>query len=350
MPRATEVVTLGAMMTAAGTMSVLTARPALAALAQRGIDPGPALQEANLSAGVLDSIENRLPFHSVRLLWEAAAQMTGDRSFGIHVAETLPTGAFDVFDHVMSAAATVGEGFSRLTRYIPLLHDDSSLRLVVEPGYGRIVRRVPLSAPQYDEFSMSLLLVRSRQSTGSEWKPESVIFPHERLGDEGELRRLFGCPVLFGKKEAGLHFPASVLALPHVRADSRLLDVLCRYADSLLGNLPPRGSLLARVSSTVARQMGRELPTLSTTAAAVRLPERTLQRRLATEGTSHSAIVDDVRRSLALKYLGDASISVAEIAYLLHFTDSTAFHRAFKRWTGEPPSHYRRELYGSTRT
>jgi len=330
-------------------MSVLTARPALAALERRGIDVGPALQQANISSEALDSIENRLPFHSVRFLWEAAAQMAGDRSFGIHVAETLPTGAFDVLDHVMSAAPTVSEGFSRLTRYIPLLHDDSSLRLVVEPGYGRMVRRVPLSAPQYDEFSLSLLLVRSRQSTGSEWKPESVALPHERPRDDGELLRLFGCPVVFGRKEAELRFADSVLKLPHVHADSRLLDVLCRYADSLLRNLPARGSLLARVSSTVAQQMANELPTLSTTAEAVRVPERTLQRRLAAEGTSHSAIVDDVRRTLALKYMADAGISIAEIAYLLHFTDSTAFHRAFRRWTGEPPSHYRRGLFGSTR-
>jgi len=345
LPRATKVLTSGATAAATGSMSVLTARPALTGLEQRGIDVNPVLREARLSSEALTSNETRLPFQSVRRLWEVAAVAAGDRSFGVHVAETLPTGAYDVFDYVMSAASTAKEGFSRLTRYIRLIHDHSNLRLAVEPGHARIVRRVSLPSPQYDEFSLSLLLIRSRQATGSEWKPEFVTFQHEGPDHDGQLTRLFGCPVLFGRREAEIRLEPSVLELRHKRADSRLMDVLCRYADSLVATLPAEGSLLARVSSTIAQQMARELPSLAAVALAVRVPDRTLQRQLAAEGTSYSAIADDVRRNLALKYLGDAGISVAEIAYLLHFTDPTAFHRAFKRWTGESPSRYRRRLF-----
>jgi AraC-like DNA-binding protein len=91
--------------------------------------------------------------------------------------------------------------------------------------------------------------------------------------------------------------------------------------------------------------LATDLPTLPTTATAVRIPERTLQRRLAEEGVSHSALVDDVRRSLAVKYLGSANVSVTEIAYMLHFADPTVFSRAFKRWTGESPAAYRKRLF-----
>jgi AraC-like DNA-binding protein len=93
--------------------------------------------------------------------------------------------------------------------------------------------------------------------------------------------------------------------------------------------------------------MVTQLPTLSSTARAVGIPERTLQRRLAVEGARHSGLLDDVRRELGLKHLGNAGISITEIAYLLHFTDPTAFHRAFKRWTGESPLQYRRRLFAS---
>jgi AraC-like DNA-binding protein len=103
--------------------------------------------------------------------------------------------------------------------------------------------------------------------------------------------------------------------------------------------------LLARVSSAVARRMLDELPTLSSTAQAVGMPARTLQRHLAAEGATHSGMVEDVRRELALKHLGNASISVTEIAYALHFTEPTAFHRAFRRWTGESPLQHRRRLF-----
>ncbi len=328
-----------------GTVSVLTARPAVDALHKRGIDVEPALRAAQLSREALASVENRLPHQSVQRLWEAAAEAAHDRFFGVHVAEALPTGAYDLMDYLFSTSATVGEGLARVERYDGLIHGHADSKLVIEPRHVRLIRRVPAPAPQYDEFTMSLLLVRSRQATGSHWSPERMIFQHERSGDDSEVARVFACPIAFGAAETELRFAPSIMLLPHTRPDSRLLAILTRYADSLLTSLPSRGDLVASVSSTIARQMAKELPALPSTAAAVHLPERTLQRRLAAKGVSHSKLVDEVRRDLALKYLGDAALSIGEIAYLLHFADSTALHRAFKRWTGEAPAQYRRHVF-----
>lgn len=328
------------------TVSVLMARPAVAALEARGLHADEVLRSAQLSREALAAIENRLPHQSVRALWEAAAEAAGDPSFGVHVAEAVSVGAFDVVEYVLSTAETVGAGLSRLARYIPLVHDRGSLELIVEQGLGRLVRRVPVIAPQYDEFSMTVLLIRSRQARGVPWTPTRASFQHQRAPDDGELSRVFGCPVAFGAAETELQIPAAVLALPHAHADSKLFAVLCRHADSLLeSTVTEHGPLLARVSSAITRRMATELPTLATTAAAVRMPERTLQRRLAEEGINHSALVDDVRRALAVKYLGSANVSITEIAYLLHFADPTVFTRAFRRWTGLAPAAYRKRLF-----
>ena len=142
-----------------------------------------------------------------------------------------------------------------------------------------------------------------------------MTFQHERTRDDGEPSRVFGCPVVFGAAETELLIPRSVLQLPTARRRRAAARVLSRHVDARLESLPQRGALLARVSSAIARRIATELPTLATTAAAVRIPERTLQRRLADEGVTHSALVDDVRRNLALQYLADASVSVTEIAY-----------------------------------
>ncbi len=325
--------------------TVLAARPVVAALKERGVDPGPVLRSAEISSEALASVENRLPVASVLRLWEAAAEAAHDPSFGVHAAEALPRGTYDVFELILSAAETVGAGLSQITRYIPLIHDHSTLKLDLEPGRARLVRRVPTVGPQYDEFSMTLLLVRSRQASATEWTPDRVTFQHERTRDDGEPSRVFGCPVVFGAAETELLIPRSVLLLPNARADAPLLEVLSRHVEARLESLPQRGALLARVSSAIARRIATELPSLATTAAAVRIPERTLQRRLADEGVTHSALVDDVRRNLALHYLADASVSVTEIAYRLHFADPAAFYRAFKRWTGESPAAYRRRFF-----
>ena len=331
-------------MSAETSMSVLTARPVVAALEAHDVDAARVLRLAELSSDALASIDTRLPSGAVLRLWEEAAAAAGDPSFGVHVAETLPAGAYDVYEHILSAAETVGDGLARLTRYIPLLHDHSTLRLVVEPAHARLVRRVPAIGPQYDEFSVALMLVRSRQASGTEWRPERVTFQHDLTHDAGELSRVFGCPLAFGAAETELLISRAVLELPHPRADATLLSVLSGHVDPLLEALPPRGVLLARVSAAIARRMSSSLPTLADIAAAVRVPERTLQRRLADEGVSFSILVDDVRRNLAFKDLADPSLSVTEIALRLHFADPAAFYRAFKRWTGESPVTYRRRF------
>ena len=325
-------------------MSVLVARPAIANLEARGLDAAAVLRTAELSSEALASIDSRLPVASVLRLWEAAAEAAGDPSFGVHVAEALPHGKYDVFEHILSAASTVGAGLSQLARYIPLIHDHSTMTLDLEPGHARLLRRVPSIGPQYDEFSMTLLLVRSRQASATAWTPERMTFQHERTPDDGEPARVFGCPVVFGAAETEMLIPRSVVELPHPRADSPLLEVLSRHVDARLESLPPRGALLARVSSAIARRIATELPSLASTAAALRMPERTLQRRLAEEGVTHSALVDDVRRNLALELLVDANVTLTEIGYRLHFADPTAFYRAFKRWTGEGPAAYRKRF------
>ncbi len=331
-------------MSAETSTSVLAARPVVAALEERGVDAGRILAAAEVSTEALASVDIRLPREKVQALWEGAAEAAHDPSFGVHVAESLPAGAFDVFDHIFSSEETVGAGFERLARYFPLLQEHGTMRVVVEPDHARLVRRAPAIGPQCDEFTFATLFVRSRRASRVDWSPDLVTFQHEQTHDDAELSRVFGCPVVFGAPETQMRVPRSVLELPHAHADPKLLAVLCGHVDPRLESVPPRGALLARVSSAIARRIATELPTLATTAAAVRIPERTLQRRLADEGVSHSAILDDVRRNLALAYLADPSVSVTEIAYRLQFADPTAFYRAFKRWTAEGPAEYRKRF------
>jgi AraC-like DNA-binding protein len=328
-----------------GVGCAVAVKPLITALERAGVAVDPVLHAAHLSREALASAENRVPWASIAFAWEEAARAARDPAFGTHAAATVATGDLDIFDYLMSAAPTVGEGFLRLTSYVRLLYDRSNLRLVVDPEGPRLVRHMPEPTPQYDEFLVSFLVTRSRQSTGRTWTPERVSFQHARSEGSAEVARLLGAPIVFGASELEVRFAAPIMDLPHVHADSRLLALLVRYADSLLKSLPPGDDLVARASAAIARQMATRLPSLTATAAALRVSERSLQRRLADRGSSHSELVDGVRRELALEYIAHADLGIGEIAYLLHFGDPTAFHRAFKRWTGEAPLQYRRRLF-----
>lgn len=228
--------------------------------------------------------------------------------------------------------------------YVRLIFDQANMQLVTEPRDARIVRRDLVPAPQFDEFTIALLFTRCGQNAGARFRARRVVFQHARPDDDGEAAAFFECPVEFGARQTELRFSAALLDLSQTRADSHLLGVLTHYADSLLGAIPDPGSLVARVRAAITRQAAREFPTLTSTARTVGLTPRALQRHLAAAGFTHSGVVDEARRQLALKYLGNASLSVTDIGYLLHFSDAASFHRAFKRWTGDAPLEYRRRL------
>ncbi len=177
------------------------------------------------------------------------------------------------------------------------------------------------------------------------WHVDSVEFQHDSPAHDAELERVFGCPIRFGAKQTQLRFAPAVLEMPHARSDPRLVAVLTRYADSLMSALPNRDDVVASARSAIVRQIATSSPSLEKTAAALNWTDRTLQRRLADSGMTYSGLADDVRRDLALKYIAHAGLSIGEIAYLLRFSDATAFHRAFHRWTGCTPTDYRRRLF-----
>jgi AraC-like DNA-binding protein len=97
-----------------------------------------------------------------------------------------------------------------------------------------------------------------------------------------------------------------------------------------------------RVCERIAAELTGGTPTAERVAAKLHMSTRRLGRRLDDEGTSSSTLLDDLRKALAVSHLRDRDISVSEVAFLLGFAGANAFSRAFKRWIGEPPSHFRR--------
>jgi AraC-like DNA-binding protein len=335
-------------MSESGTMSVVAAKPVVEALERRGIDPEPVLRSAGIARGALDWLENRLPRDRVRTLWDAAGVAAHDPAFGLHVAESHPI--TELVEYIFATSPNVGDGLARLTKYLALVDDHADLRVVSEPLAARVVGH-GLHCVHYDDFWTALLLVRIRQSTRTDVVPQRVAFHHGAARDPAEYQRVFRCPIAFDAPADEMRLAPAVLALALEGRDSRLLAILERYAAALLERLGGRSaSLVGRVSHAICLHMARALPSLPEIAKTLKMPARTLQRQLARDGVTFTGLVDDVRRALALQHIGDVGVSLTEVAYLLHFSDPTAFYHAFKRWTGQAPLRYReRLLFGKAR-
>ncbi len=252
---------------------VLSVRIAIDALERRGVDASAILKAAHLSREALASPENRVPYETAQRIWEtAAAAVKDERLPGIHVAEELAIGDYDIFDYIQATASTVGEGLQNLKRYARLLYDHSNFELIAEPLDARLVRRVAKPTPQRDEFTFSWVLTRSRQFSGTHWLPDSLRFQHPAHGSDREVERLFGCPCTFGGVDSELRFPLTVLQLPHKHADLRGCSLSCcatRTGCSL--RIPKWRAWLPRLAARLrdswrgARPRWRPLPAPCTT-------------------------------------------------------------------------------------
>jgi AraC-like DNA-binding protein len=326
------------------TVSTRMPRLAVEALASMGADVAALLESLGVERSQLDDVDGRLPISVDLALWAGARRLSGDECFGLHAAEKVRPGAFDVLGYTLRSSATLGAAFERLVRYNQLLHDVADLRLTLRPSEAWLsLRLLPEGTPrQQAEFSLAVFLLFSRQATGVNVVPRAVEFAHPAPADLSEHRRIFQASLRFARPDTVLILPRQVLDLPLLQADPGLCAVLERQLHELLSRLPPGESVLDRVRRLVAAELCGGDPSVESVARRMHMSPRTLHRRLREAETSYRAVVDGLRQDLALRYLAEDRLAIAEAAYLLGFSEASAFHRSFKRWTGRTPADYRR--------
>ncbi len=120
-----------------------------------------------------------------------------------------------------------------------------------------------------------------------------------------------------------------------------LLEVFEGDARRRMEQLEPRGGVSDRVLRLLGRRLRGEVPPLALVASELAMSERSIQRGLREEETSYRQLVDEVRKDLALQHLARLGTSATDVAFLLGFSEPSAFTRAFRRWTGSSPTQFR---------
>lgn len=315
------------------------------AAAASGVDAATLYRAVDLDATVLDDPDSRIPFAQLVALYEKAATLTGDKNFGLHIGESVNLSAFDVVGYCALNSSTLGAAFARVARYHSIWTDGALFTLESAGEVSAIVYRyVETSMAEHrqdSEMTLATVTTLCRKVATPDFAPAVVEFQHAAPLDVSEHRRLFNCPVKFGARENRLSFPSSFLSLQIARADASLCALLDRHAEELLAKYPPRDSIIDQVRSLIAGEFHGGEPSLERIADHLGLTPRTLQRKLQELGTSYNDVLDQMRRQLAMRYLREPQMAICEVAYLLGFSESSSFHRAFKRWTGLTPKEFR---------
>lgn len=307
--------------------------PVLAALEAAGVDVH--------AFGATVEAEDEMVHGSSADRWlNVAAERLGDEALGLTLARRIPIGGLGLIDYALCTSATLRDALARVARHYGVATQRVKVTLVERGAHSVLLfeRRPGVShSRHWIEFSFGILTERARQTLGRDVSPALVTFRHDAPARVDAHATFFGAEVRFGASEDSLGFARELLD-GHLRTAaaslSELLDARMQAARSTEEQGDP---FLARVREAIGVLLVERDASLEAAAARLHTSTRTLQRELSRRGTSHKQLLDAVRRERAQVLLAEGTVTIAEVAARLAYSEPSAFFRAFRRWTGTSP-------------
>jgi AraC-like DNA-binding protein len=326
-------------------MSVAATSGLVEAIAAAGAEPAQVFRTLGLERSALDKSDGFIRSSTFAGLLEEAARATSDDCFGLHFGEHFNPKNLGALAYVVLNSPTIAIAIENAERYIHIHNQAANLSFDMgkDQAYLRFLLADPPidSTRQHNEYSMAVALNMLRMMAGSHWAPREVQFAHDAPAQTSEHLRVFRAPVLFTCATNALVIDREFLNREVPAADDLLYAILKRHVDRIVSELPRESDLLAAVRRVIAEAMRDGEPKITRVTKKLAMSRRTLQRRLKEDGVLFKSLVDDTRRRFALEYLKTPKHTFTEIAFLLGYSEVSAFNRAFKRWTGTTPLDYR---------
>ncbi|MDH4556193.1 AraC family transcriptional regulator [Pseudomonas sp. BN417] len=305
----------------------------------QGLNPADMLRRASLPQDSLRRQDGILSYRRYCELLELCAAQSGNASFGLQYGLFQGIDVFGELFYLIRNAGTVGDALAELRANYSLYNGGAEVGFGLEGGIARLGYRVNESdipgLRQAEELACSVGVQLLRALAGAGWRPATVRLRHQPLGDEATYRRVLGVRPVFAAPCTELEFDASVLALPLGAADARLHQLITEHIARM--ERLPADELPSYVRQLLRNLLPSGRATLEKVADCMAVNPRTLQRRLGQEGTSFQRLLDETRQGMARHYLDDPSISMAQLAGLLGYSDASGFSRAFNRWFNVSP-------------
>jgi len=313
------------------------------ALDSRGLPGRDLVTRAGLDPRGLTDSRARYLVSDVGRLWRLAVEATGDPCIGLFVSRFVNMTTFQALGCSVLASATLKEAFERMVRYGRFVTDVGSFRLDASGDRYRVSLEVHPGAIRPCDESLDAFLALQVHTVRAltdnrELSPLAVALERPEPRPSEPFHKLFRAPIRFSAAANSLEFGRAQLDAPLPSANAELAhrsdEVLSRYLAEL-----DQAQVAARVRAAVAQRLGDGEPPEESVARTLGMSPRTLQRRLADEGTTYHQVLSRTREQLACAYIREGW-SVTEVAFTLGFGDTSSFSRAFKRWTGVAPSQY----------
>jgi AraC-like DNA-binding protein len=312
----------------------------------RGLDLASLSQTVGLPPQIGVDPDAEISFGAFIDLFELAAFKTGDEAFGIHFAESMPPRPTGVFQHIIFNSRTLGQAFQAMARFIGLVTNAFNMRYEEKDGAGWLTLELPADTGAKNHFAdgqLAIVALRARQLAGAGCVPMGVYLEREQPKALAEFERVFGPKITFASPDNRIGFELSTLAKELPEADKDLLRAVENYGLLLLGQKVHGAGVAGDISQYISQALQRGEATEAGVCKALNITTRTLQRELAAEGTAFATLLEQTRIKMARYYLIESDLSLTAIAFLLGYSELSAFSRAARGWFDDTPSGYRKK-------
>jgi AraC-like DNA-binding protein len=306
----------------------------------QGLDYRGAVRAVGIDPAVTRDREARVSMQRVAQLLENVARETGNDAFGAQLGETFRIGVAGALDYVISNAPTLRDAFNDYMRFLGLVTDGFDDRFVERARFSYFVAHLPASfgpRTQLLDARASARLIRIRHMLRDPSVPIVVEFERQEPKRIAEFRRIFGPRVRFGQRQNRVGIPTAVLDRKLPAADPILYEVVVEAAERALAQATHTPDTTSRVITFIGAALPRGRVDLAAAAKELGVSPQSLKNLLRHAGTNFRDVLDDTRKTMTEHYIKETSLPMTEIAFLLGFSELSAFSRVTRKWFGQTP-------------
>ena len=309
-----------------------------------GVSEEQALAGSHVTPQQLDEAATRISARQRLRVYQNLYEHSDDRSVFLRAGNLTTVCSFGIWGYVLMSSPTYLDGVHVAFKYLKLTGPLIEKAFDVEGDTARFEAwdRLALGhllQPVID-FWFAFTVKLSREVTQNLFAPDRVELAFAEPPYGSAYAELLGCPVVFGAARNRICFHSDNLGISLPRADTLSFQICGELCATMLKEMKMITGPARDVRNLIMRTPG-SFPSLQEVAGQLFTTPRTLRRRLTEQGTSYQQILNDVRKSLAVRFLRETRLSMDEIAERVGFSDSRNFRHAFKKWTDATPSSYR---------
>lgn len=326
------------------TVSAGYARGLLDLAVAKGADRATLMARAGLEAAVLADPDNRVPFTVFKALMREGQTLSGEPALALYFG-ALAFEEMSIVGLICHAAETMTQAFTQMNRYGRLVIEVEGVssgprfKIVRRDGETWVedTRANPNDFPELTESTLARFVTDFSRTFGDAPFVKLAHVTHAEPAHSAAYRDILNAPVVFSSGWNAMQIDTSWLTITLTTPNRYVFGIFSDHAAALLKQLEQSKSTRGAVESLLIPILHTGDITMQQVATQMGVSRSTLHRRLKAEGVRYETLFDELRHTMALHYLSGKKLSVSQTAYLVGFSEPSAFSRAFKRWTGASP-------------